>query len=545
MTTCDVAIVGSGFSGAILGTLLAKQGVDVVLFDAGTHPRFAIGESTIPHTSLLLSLLASRYDLPEIDYLAYPDQIARHVCSTCGIKRSFGFAYHREGHRYDSREGLQFGTSSKDENHFFRQDIDAYLFHVAVRHGVEARLATPIADLDIDAGGVRLTTTAGEEVRARYLIDATGPRSPVADKLGLREDPPRFRHQSRGIFTHMIDVEPFQRDTSPLSLPWHQSTLHHCFAGGWIWVIPFNNREGSTNPLVSVGLTVDPRRFPAGDDPATEFRQFLERFPSAAEQFRDAKAVRPWISVPRLQHSTSRSVGDRFCLMSNASTVIDPLFSRGLINTLEVIWALVDPLVAALRDDDFAPGRIDHLEELHRRVADYNDLLVHFAYVSWADFDLWNAWLRVWALGTILTEFRLMNTLTDYSDSGDPAALRGEATRPVFSEHEDPDYGDFFRHAVAEMERFEGGRQSAAATAEAIFALTARYDFPVVIRRDAMERAGWLSPDDVMSERNVDIARHGYRWAIANPTTRDLFGTADSFLRWRLQRPDPHLVEAG
>ena len=97
MATRDVAIVGSGFSGTILGTLLAKQGFDVVILDAGTHPRFVIGESTIPHTSLLLSLLAARYDLPEIDYLAYPDQIARHVCSTCGIKRSFGFAYHREG----------------------------------------------------------------------------------------------------------------------------------------------------------------------------------------------------------------------------------------------------------------------------------------------------------------------------------------------------------------------------------------------------------------------------------------------------------------
>lgn len=542
MTNRDVAIIGSGFSGTILATLLAKAGASVVVLDAGTHPRFVIGESTIPHTSLLLSLLAARYDVPEIDHLAYPDRIAEHVCSTCGIKRSFGFAYHRTGERYDPREGLQFGTSSKDENHFFRQDIDAYLVNVAVHYGVELRLGTPVGEIELDSAGARLTTAHGEEIRARYLVDATGPRSPLAERLGLRDEPPRFRHRSRTLYTHMIDVEPFEPDGSPLALPWAQSTLHHVFDGGWIWVIPFNNRAGSTNPLVSVGLTVDPRRHPPGAAPADEFRHFLERLPSAAPQFADAKPVRPWVSVPRLQYSSSCSVGERFCLMSNASSFLDPLFSRGLINTVEIIAALTDPLLQALDDDDFSPRRFGLLEPLHRRVADYNDLLVHNAYLSWSSFDLWNAWLRVWALGTILTEFRLMRTLSEFTASGDAEDLRGEAERPAFSQYEDPDYAEFFARAVAEMERFEGGEVEATVAAERIFGLTEAYPFPVVITRDAMERAGWLSPDDVMSERNVEIARHGYRWAIANPTTRDLFGTADSFLRWRAHRPDPHLV---
>src|SRR6185503_11311256 len=119
----DVAILGTGMSGTILGAILASQGADVVMLDSQPHPRFAVGESTIPHTSLLLSILAERYGVPEIDYLAYPDRIARHVCTTCGVKRSFGFAYQRPGLPYDHREGIQFGTSSKDENHLFRQDI--------------------------------------------------------------------------------------------------------------------------------------------------------------------------------------------------------------------------------------------------------------------------------------------------------------------------------------------------------------------------------------------------------------------------------------
>ncbi|RDJ93151.1 ABC transporter permease subunit, partial [Lacticaseibacillus rhamnosus] len=45
------------------------------------------------------------------------------------------------------------------------------------------------------------------------------------------------------------------------------------------------------NPLISVGLTIDPRRYPRSGPPEKEFQQFLERFPSVAEQFADARAV--------------------------------------------------------------------------------------------------------------------------------------------------------------------------------------------------------------------------------------------------------------
>src|SRR5579863_10063204 len=93
----DVAILGSGLSGSMLACILAKQGASVVLIDEGTHPRFAIGESTIPHTSLLTLLLAQKYGVPELENIAYPERIAEKVCSTCGIKRAFGFAYHRAG----------------------------------------------------------------------------------------------------------------------------------------------------------------------------------------------------------------------------------------------------------------------------------------------------------------------------------------------------------------------------------------------------------------------------------------------------------------
>ncbi|HAJ38411.1 MAG TPA: NAD(P)/FAD-dependent oxidoreductase, partial [Chloroflexi bacterium] len=64
----DVAIVGSGIGGSTLATVLARQGMKVVVFEAGAHPRFTIGESMILETSEVMRALAEYYDVPEMAY---------------------------------------------------------------------------------------------------------------------------------------------------------------------------------------------------------------------------------------------------------------------------------------------------------------------------------------------------------------------------------------------------------------------------------------------------------------------------------------------
>ncbi len=58
--SCEVAIVGSGFAGSLLARVVAVLGYDVVLLERGTHPRFAIGESSTPLANLSLERIGSR-----------------------------------------------------------------------------------------------------------------------------------------------------------------------------------------------------------------------------------------------------------------------------------------------------------------------------------------------------------------------------------------------------------------------------------------------------------------------------------------------------
>lgn len=429
-TLHDVVIVGAGIAGTTLASCLARNGVDVVVVDAGVQPKFAIGESTIPYTSALLRLLSDRYHVPELRALATFQGVRRNVTIAGGIKKNFGFLHHEADVPVSQERANQFVIPGflSHENHLFRQDIDTYLLNTAVKYGAQVRQGMRVLDVDICDNIATVRCDPDITVRARYVVDASGLNSALVEKLELREEPTRLVHRSRSIFTHMYGVTPFEatddgRRMDGIPSRWSEGTLHHVFDGGWIWVIPFNNWKGGANPLVSVGLTVDSDRFPRGEQgPEREFYSIIDQFPSVRAQFSSAVAVRPWVSTGRLQHSLHTTVGDNFCVTAHAAGFIDALYSRGLSNTFMVINALADRLIAARRSGDYSRERFKYIETLEQSLLDNNDDLVHGSFVSFQDYDMWNAYFRLWGLSTVLGTFDLQARIARLR-GGDGAAL--------------------------------------------------------------------------------------------------------------------------
>lgn len=469
----DVIILGTGIAGSTLGAILAKNDASVLMIDAATHPRFAVGESTTPHTLVLYKLLARRYGVPELEVLTSYEGCLAEMGATSGIKRHFGFMVHHEGQEPDPREVNQFNAPAKinQSSHLFRQDTDAYLFHTAIRYGCRARQGYRIADVELGDDTVTTIGEDGARYTARYLVDASGFRSPLAEKLELRENPARFKHHSRTLFTHMVDVKTTDECLGlPLAdmppVPWFQGTMHHMFPRGWFWVIPFNNEPRSRNQLVSVGLTFDERMYPKSDDltPAEEFAYHASRFPAVERIFSDAKPVREWVSTGRLQYSSSRTIGHRWCLMSHAAGFLDPLFSRGISNTAEVINALSWRLLAALDDNDFSDERFAFVERLEQGLLDFNDDMVNSSFVSFSDYRLWNAVFRVWAYGGVPGNLRLERLIDIHERTGDAG---------VFAQLEDvpnvglwwpdsPGYRELFDQMVELCDQVDAGEVDAA-----------------------------------------------------------------------------------
>ena len=66
----DAIILGSSFSGSLLGWILAARGMRVLVVDRGRQPRFAIGESSTPAADLILAHRSGR--TPPAGALALP-----------------------------------------------------------------------------------------------------------------------------------------------------------------------------------------------------------------------------------------------------------------------------------------------------------------------------------------------------------------------------------------------------------------------------------------------------------------------------------------
>jgi FADH2 O2-dependent halogenase len=411
----DVAVIGSGIGGSTLATVLARQGLSVIVFEGGVHPRFTIGESMILETSEAMRALAEFFDAPELAYFS-SENFYSNIGLTHGVKRHFSFLHHTRGQPQDIRHSLQAVIPKfpyGHEIHIHRQDADYFLTSVAISYGATVLQSTLIQDIVITPSGVEVITNKGATYCAQYVVDAGGMKSLLANKFAWRHR--NLRAHSRTIYTHLIDVPcfnqagPTQADYGfpyPVSL----GTLHHIFRGGWLWIIPFNNHPGAVNPLCSVGLQLDPRLYPQRNDlsPAEEFYAFIDQFPDIRAQLAHARPVRDWQRIDRLQYSAQHIVGERCALLAHAAGFIDPLYSKGLYVTHMSIFWLADLLLKAKQSGDYSAAAFAPLEKMTLSYVDMHDRLVASSFKAWSNYKLWRVYAVVWLLGAYLEYVRLI-----------------------------------------------------------------------------------------------------------------------------------------
>ncbi|MBS2533433.1 tryptophan 7-halogenase [Catenulispora sp. NF23] len=484
----DVAILGSGIGGSMLACILARHGVRTLLLEGATHPRFTIGESLIPETGIRLRIIGEKYGVPEIGWIGAFHKLRDNVSSNCGVKRSFSFMYHSEGREHRAGEVNQLPTLTPPigpDSHLFRQDVDAYLAALSIQYGAAFRQGTRIEDIKFGEDEVELHAAGGVSFKAKFLIDASGMRSMVSDQLGLRDETPRFKTDTRTLYTHMMNVpsadlllsDPQHRGVpSPLG----QATMHHIFDGGWIWVIPFNNHRQATNPLTSVGMMLDRRKHPDPQGPPEEeFRSVIARFPTIRRHFDGAVAARPWIGSGRLQYSSPHLLGPRVLQLPHAAAFVDPLFSSGMSVLTVAVDLIAERLLRAVQDDDFATERFQFVEDVVNTGFDHYDMIVSGAFDSFASYDTWNAWNRNWALGNMLGAFGPLSLLIRYLQSGDPSHL-AKTTEPgrigVLGSHL-PNVVATMRGSQDEIEAATRGEITHAEAGRRIFARLGDLDF--------------------------------------------------------------------
>jgi flavin-dependent dehydrogenase len=321
----DVLVIGGGPAGATAATLLARRGYQVTLLEKDRHPRFHIGESLLPA------------NLPLLDQLGVADQVRAIGMQKWGAE----FISPWDGREQDFRFAEAWDKSMPYAYQVRRSQFDEILIRNAARAGAQVIEQCRVRGVEFSAAdaGVRVTAEHQDgrsaHWQARFLIDASGRDTFLANALGVKRRNPR--HNSAALFAHFSGATRHQGERAGhISIYW--------FDHGWFWFIPLH--DGAT----SVGAVVWPYYLKSRSVPVQEF--FLATIALCAplaQRLAGATLSSEVEATGNYSYSSTRSHGAHYLLLGDAYAFIDPVFSSGVMLAMHSAFAGAAAVDACLR----------------------------------------------------------------------------------------------------------------------------------------------------------------------------------------------------
>jgi hypothetical protein len=312
----SVAILGGGPAGATLGTLLARAGLDVVLFARGGRPPIVVGESLVPAC------------VPFLRKLGVEEEVAAYSIWKGGAT----FVLSRET-RLSFRFAEVRGAQTPYSYNVPRDRFDASVLEAARRAGVRVIPETGRLEREGETDQVRLDAESlakAEDWHGRqpdFIVDAGGRSRTIPRLLGIPVVDGKRRDSALHAHFEGIEVE------IPGNV--HTDRLEH----GWLWRIPLPGR-------VSMGLVIDSefiRKF--GDCSEEQFDSYLRHDPVIRDYARPARRVTPVVRYTNYQSRAQRGVGSNWALVGDTFGFVDPVFSSGVLIAFQSAERLATALI--------------------------------------------------------------------------------------------------------------------------------------------------------------------------------------------------------
>ncbi len=328
METTQVAIIGAGPSGAIAAALLNQKGIDVLVLEKATFPRFSIGESLLP--ACMESIRAAGM----LD-----------AVNQAGFQFKNGAAFSHRGRyvNFDFTDKFSIGIGTTFQVQ--RGQFDKVLADDAERQGVTIRYQHEIESVELDGDKPRLIVKNQNgdayTLAADFILDASG-FGRVLPRL-LELETPSCLPPRQAIFTHIVDnIEDSQYDRDKILISVHPE--HHDV---WYWLIPFSNGT------CSFGIVGEPAFFERYPDNHIEaIRQLAAEEPRLAVLLANAEYPNPSGQIGGYSANVSTLATNKFALLGNAGEFLDPVFSSGVTIAMKSAELATEVLARQLAGED-------------------------------------------------------------------------------------------------------------------------------------------------------------------------------------------------
>jgi flavin-dependent dehydrogenase len=219
-----------------------------------------------------------------------------------------------------------------------RAEFDKMLLEHARENGAEVREQTAVDAVEFSDAEVLLRFTpkgsAPGELRAKYIIDASGRNSIVGSKFGFKKN---YEHLKKvSIFAHYDNVwrEPGIDGTLTRLIRAHDR---------WFWMIPLSTER------ISIGVVLDAAVYKGAKLSPEEFlEQSLADQPVIANRMTAATRATQVYTAADFSYRNTRLSGERWLLAGDAAGFIDPVFSSGVFLAVMAGERAADTLQAVL-----------------------------------------------------------------------------------------------------------------------------------------------------------------------------------------------------
>ena len=299
--SCDVVVLGAGPAGSATAIALRRRdpGLRVVVLDRRDHTGPRVGETITPACQPLFSALGVWDDVQGQGWL-----------ESFGTSAAWG-----SGELHENE--FLFGPYGNGW-HVERSEFDALLSRAAQDAGADVRTRIPRVSVHRNAAGWVARMPGYGELRARFLVDATGRAAAFASKNGAA----RTRHDDLvGVFVFF--------DLTRSARPLRRYALVEASEHGWWYVAPLPASRAVAACFTDAHLVR-----PLGLRSLESWLARLRDAPHASRALRGARPLGTPTVHPAWTQSLDRAGGARWLAVGDSASTFDPLSSQGIFKAL-------------------------------------------------------------------------------------------------------------------------------------------------------------------------------------------------------------------